>query len=86
MAEKVMYEYYMKNSAGSGYQQQLANLKAEREDYMRMYEAEEEKKKSSGEAMEEYKSKIAELDDQIRYFAEDIAKELWSIDIKGWAD
>lgn len=85
-AEKAMYEYYMKNNAGTGYQQQLANLKAEREDYMRMYEAEEEKKKSSGEAMEEYKSKIAELDDQIRHFAEDIANELWSIDIKGWAD
>ena len=85
-AQKAMYEYYKKNSAGSGYQQELANLKAEREDYMRMYDAEEDKKKSSGEALEEYKSKIAELDDQIRHFAEDIANELWSIDIKGWAD
>lgn len=36
--------------------------------------------------MEEYKKKIAELDDQIRHFAEDIANELWGIDIKGWAD
>ena len=85
-AQKAMYEYYKKNSAGSGYQQELANLKAEREDYMRMYDSEEDKKKSSGEALEEYKSKIAELDDQIRHFAEDIANELWSIDIKGWAD
>lgn len=85
-AEKAMYEYYTKNSAGTGYQQELANLKSEREDYMRMYNAESEKKKSSSEAMEEYKSKIAELDDQIRHFAEDIANELWKIDIKGWAD
>lgn len=85
-AEKAMYEYYMKNSSGTGYQQQLANLKAEREDYMRMYDAEADKKKSSSEALEEYKSKIAELDDQIRHFAEDIANELWKIDIKGWAD
>ena len=85
-AQKAMYEYYRKNSAGSGYQQQLANLKAEREDYLKMYDAENDKKKKSNEALEEYKSKIAELDDQIRYFAEDIANELWSIDIKGWAD
>ena len=85
-AQKAMYEYYSKNSQGSGYEQQLANLKAEREDYMRMYDAENDKKKKSNEALEEYKQKIAELDDQIRYFAEDIANELWSIDIKGWAD
>lgn len=85
-AQRAMYEYYNKNSAGTGYQQELANLKSEREDYMRMYDAEQDKKNSSGEALEEYKSKIAELDDQIRYFAEDIANELWGIDIKGWAD
>ena len=85
-AQKAMYEYYLKNSNGTGYQQQLANLKAEREEYMEMYNLESDKKKKSNEALEEYKQKIAELDDQIRYFAEDIANELWSIDIKGWAD
>ena len=85
-AQKAMYEYYRKNSAGSGYRQQLENLKAEREDYIKMYNLENEKKNESKDALEEYKSKIAELDDQIRYFAEDIANELWSIDIKGWAD
>lgn len=85
-AQKAMYEYYQKNSAGTGYQQELANLKAQREDYMKMYDAEQDKKKSSNEALEEYKAKIAELDDQIRHFSEDIAKELWNIDIKAWAD
>ena len=85
-AQKAMYEYYQKNSAGTGYQQELANLKAEREDYMRMYDAENDKKNSSGEALEEYRKKIAEIDDQILYFTEDLAKELWGIDIKGWAN
>ena len=85
-AQKAMYEYYQKNSAGTGYQQELANLKAEREDYMRMYDAENDKKISSGEALEEYRKKIAEIDDQILYFTEDLAKELWGIDIKGWAN
>lgn len=85
-AQKAMYEFYNKNSAGNGYQQQLANLRAQREDYMKMYDAEADKKKSSKEAMEEYKAKIAELDDEIMYFTQDLAKELWGIDIKGWAD
>lgn len=85
-AQKDMYEYYMKNSNGTGYQQQLANLKAEREDYMQILEKQESKKKKSQSDIDETKSKIAELDDQIRNFADDIAKELWSIDIKGWAD
>lgn len=85
-AQKAMYEFYNKNSEGSGYQQQLANLKAQREDYMKMYDNEASKKEKSQEAMNEYLAKVAELDDQIRYFAEDIANELWGIDIKGWAD
>ena len=85
-AQEAMYEYYTKNSAGNGYQQQFANLKAQREDYMKMYDEEADKKNSSQESLNEYKSKIAELDDQIRYFTQDLAEELFGIDIKGWAD
>ncbi len=84
-AQKAMYEYYQYNSAGTGYEQQLANLRKEREDYMAMYNAEYDKKDSSDEALEEYKKKIAELDDEIHYFAVDLANELWDIDLKGWA-
>lgn len=84
-AEEAMYNYYQQNGEGTGYKQQLANLRSEREKYMQMYNEEEDKKDSSGEAMEEYKKKIAELDDQIHYFALDLANELWSIDMKGWA-
>ena len=84
-AEEAMYNYYQQNSGGNGYQQQLANLRSEREKYMQMYNEEEDKKDSSGAALEEYKKKIAELDDQIHYFAMDLANELWGIDLKGWA-
>lgn len=84
-AGQAMYDYYNRASAGSGYAQELELLKKQREDYMKMYEAEEDKKKSSSEALEEYKTKIAELDEQIMYFKEDLAKELWSIDFQGWA-
>ena len=81
-----MYEYYSKNSNGSGYAAELANLKEQREDYIKMYNLESDKKKSSSDALDEYTQKIAELDDQIRFFSQDLAKELWDIDIKGWAD
>ena len=81
-----MREFYGYNSEGSGYSQELENLRKERENYMNMYRAEKGKKDSSEEDLEEYKKKIAELDEQILYFTQDLYKELWSIDIKGWSD
>ena len=85
-AQKDMYEYYTKNSSGTGYQQEYQNLLAQRKDYLDILEKQESKKKKSQSDIEETKAKIAELDDQIRYFAVDLAKELFDIDIKGWAD
>lgn len=87
-AKNAMASYY--NAAGggdiTGYQQQYNLLVQKRKDYSEMYNAENKKKKKSKSSLEEYKSKIAELDDQIRYFSEDIAKNLYSIDLKSWAD
>ena len=83
---KSMYEYYSKNSQGTGYQQEYDNLVEQREKYMEILKDQQSKKKKSNEEIDETKSKIAELDDQIAYFTQDLAKELWSIDIKGWAD
>lgn len=87
-AKNAMASYY--NAAGggdiTGYQQQYNLLVQKRKDYSDMYNAENNKKKKSQSSLEEYKSKIAELDDQIRYFSEDIAKNLYGIDFKSWAD
>lgn len=69
-----------------GYSQQLALLKEKRKEYIDMYNAENSKKKSSEKDMLEYKKQIAELDDKIMHFAEDVSKSLWGIDVKGWAD
>lgn len=85
-AKRAMQEYYKRNSIGTGYKQELANLKEERENYLKMYNLESDKKNVSNESLQEYKKKIAELDEQIMYFTEDIANELWGIDLKGWAD
>lgn len=85
-AEEDMYDYYQKNSIGNGYQQELNNLLDQRKDYLNILNDQESKKKKSQSDIEETKAKIAELDDQIRFFSEDLAKELWDIDVKGWAD
>lgn len=79
-----MGAYY--GGAGGSYEQELELLQEQREKYMKMYDEEYGKKKKSNDALEEYKRQIAELDDQIKYFSEDLANELWSIDLKGWAD
>lgn len=83
---KSMYDYYMQNSQGTGYQQEYDNLVEQREKYMEILKDQQDKKKKSNEEIEETKSKIAELDDKIMNFSQDLAKELWGIDIKGWAD
>lgn len=84
--QRAMREYYDKNNNRSGYQAELENLKEQRKLYMEMYNLEKEKKNESQEALNEYKKKIAELDDQILFFVEDLTKELWGIDFESWAD
>ncbi len=82
-----MREYYSRGgTTGTGYSQEYEALKQQREDYLKMYDLEDDKKKTNQETIEEYKQKIAELDEQIMYFAEDLANSLWGIDLKGWAE
>lgn len=85
-AKLAMKEYYSLNSRRSGYSAELENLKKEREYYMQIYNLESSKKNVSEEALREYKKQIAELDDQILYFVEDLAKDLWGIDFKAWSE
>lgn len=85
-ASREMANYYKRNSDKSGYAAELENLKEQRKLYMKMYNLESDKKNESQEALDEYKKKVAELDEQIMYFVEDLANELWGIDLKGWAD
>ena len=81
-----MYDFYTQNSQGTGYQQEYNNLIEQRKKYLAILDKQNEEKNKSEAEIAETKSKIAELDDQIMHFTQDLAKELWSIDIKGWAD
>lgn len=84
----IMRDYYQKlmDSSSSGYQAQYNALIEERANYLAILDEQNEKKNKSNTEIAETQKKIAELDDQIAYFAQDLAKELWDIDIKGWAD
>lgn len=84
-AQLAMYQYYINNSVGTGYAQELDNLMAERQKTIESLNLALKKNKATDE-IDELKDKIAELDNQILYFAQDMANELWSIDLKGWAD
>lgn len=63
----------------------VLNLQRQREEIERQMLAEEDKKKTDQSKIEDYKQQIAELDDQLRYFYEDLAKDLYDIDLKDWA-
>lgn len=65
--------------------QQVSNLKEQLQIQKDILSAEEDKKKSDSEKVEEYKQTIKELEYEIRYYTETLAKELYSIDLKDWA-
>lgn len=63
----------------------IQNLEQQRSEIEKQMQAEDDKKKTDASKIEDYKQQIAELDDQIKYFYEDLANELYSIDLKDWA-
>lgn len=65
--------------------QQVSNLKQQLQIQKEILAAEEDKKKPDREKVEDYKQTIKELEYDIRYYKETLAKELYSIDLKGWA-
>ena len=70
----------------SYYDQTYALLMKQRDELKAQYYAEEDKKDSDSEKLADYKASIEELQDQIAHFAEDMAKALYDIDFKSWAD
>lgn len=65
---------------------QLANLKIQRDDVRKQLESEQDKGKDKSEdKIESYKQELKELENSIRYFAEDMANALYGIDFKDWA-
>lgn len=92
--DKMLAEVYKKEysgifdlaQGGNPYELQLKALMAQREKVGEMLADEKKKKHKDQDAIDEDTAKMAELDDQIRHFADDTLKELLGIDLKGWAD
>ena len=63
----------------------IRNLQRQRQEVEKQMQAEEDKKKTDKSKIENYKQQIAELDDQLKYFYEDLAKDLYGIDLKDFA-
>lgn len=66
-----------------GYQRQL--LEEQYAELESQIAAEKDKKDTDYNKVQDYRDQMAELRDQITYMAEDVAKELYSIDLKDWA-
>lgn len=69
----------------SYYDAQLASLYIQRDELQRQLEDEEAKKYKDSNKVKDYENQIEELKDKIEYFAMDMAKALYSIDVKSWA-
>lgn len=67
------------------YRRQKQLLEQQKKELEKQKKAEESKKKSDKSKVEDYKKEIDEINDQVKYFAEDLANDLYGIDLKGWA-
>lgn len=83
--EKVGVGKELDNSILKQYQAQYIGLVAQRAEIEGQLRDEEDKKKSDSSKIQDYKDQLAELNEQIAYFVEDLTKELYGIDFQDWA-
>ena len=69
----------------SYYDAAYASLLAQYDEVQHQMQMEEDKKKSDSDKIADYKQQLTEMDDEIKHFAEDMAKSLYDIDVKSWA-
>lgn len=67
------------------YQSQKANLQKQAQNIQSMINAENSKKNTDDSVVEQYKTQLAEINDQLKWYANDMANTLYGIDFKGWA-
>lgn len=67
------------------YDLMYASYKMQRDNLNAQLKAEEKKKGSDKDKINDYKEQLDELDDTIANFAKDMAKSLYEIDVKSWA-
>lgn len=70
---------------GSAYHAELASLKAQKDELQSQRNSENEKKKKDKDKIADYDQQIKEMELQIKTFAQDFLKDVYSIDMKSWA-
>lgn len=83
---KDTYDAVMKTETNpSAYADQLALLHAQEDELRKQRQAEEDKKKTDKDKIADYDQQIKEMQLQIKTFAQDFLKDVYSIDMKSWA-
>ena len=71
--------------SGTAYDAELASLMAQRDELKKQRQAEEDKKKTDADAIQNYDQQIKEMEQGIDDFAQTFLNDIYSIDIKSWA-
>ena len=80
------YQQAMKaQKSGTAYDVELASLMAQRDELMKQRQAENDKKKTDADAIQNYDQQIKEMEQSISDFTQDFLNDIYSIDIKSWA-
>ena len=66
------------------YTAQYASLLAQRTELQKQISAEEGKKESDQQAIADYQSQLAELNEQVTYFVQDTVEALYGMDLQDW--
>lgn len=69
----------------SAYHAELASMMAQRDEIQNQRDAESKKKKKDSTKIADYNQQIKEMDQNIKTFAQDFLKDIYSIDFKSWA-
>lgn len=69
----------------STYHTELASMMAQRDEIQNQRDAESKKKKKDSTKIADYNQQIKEMDQNIKTFAQDFLKDIYSIDFKSWA-
>ena len=84
---KETYDAVMKTETNpSAYADQLALLHAQEDELRKQRQAEEDKKKTDKDKLADYDQQIKEMQLQIKTFAQDFLKDVYSIDMKSWGN
>lgn len=84
---KETYDAVMKTETNpSVYADQLALLHAQEDELRKQRQAEEDKKKTDNDKLADYDQQIKEMELQIKTFAQDFLKDVYSIDMKSWGN